>query len=262
MAAIELNNLSIGYTHNRLQQPVMGVIDATLERGELVALIGANGAGKSTLLRTLSAFQQPLSGSITYPDGKSNSHTASELSTQLAVVLTGNGNIQNLTVREVVAMGRSPYTNFLGHLRKHDKEIIAEAMNMVGVTHLAERRVETLSDGERQKAMIAKALAQQTPVIMLDEPTAFLDFNSRVQLFRLLQRLAHDTGKAILVSTHDLELVLQLADKVWLIQDKKMHTGEVKELAANGTLKRFIESEGIAYNAAENRIEIIKTGKL
>jgi iron complex transport system ATP-binding protein len=159
-------------------------------------------------------------------------------------------------------MGRSPYTNFLGHLRKHDEDIIAEAMNMVGVTHLAERRVETLSDGERQKAMIAKALAQQTPVIMLDEPTAFLDFNSRVQLFRLLQRLAHDTGKAILVSTHDLELVLQLADKVWLIQDKKMHTGEVKELAANGTLKRFIEGEGIAYNATENRIEIIKTGKL
>ena len=133
MAAIELNNLSIGYTHNRLQQPVMGVIDATLECGELVALIGANGAGKSTLLRTLSAFQQPLSGSITYPDGKSNSHTASELSTQLAVVLTGNGNIQNLTVREVVAMGRSPYTNFLGHLRKHDEEIIAEVTNIYDV---------------------------------------------------------------------------------------------------------------------------------
>lgn len=256
MAAIELNKLSIGYTHNRQQMPVMGVIDATLESGELVALIGANGAGKSTLLRTLSAFQQPLSGSITYPDGKNDSRTASELSTQLAVVLTGNGNIQNLTVREVVAMGRSPYTNFLGRLRKHDEEIIAEALTMVGITHLAERRVETLSDGERQKAMIAKALAQQTPVIMLDEPTAFLDFNSRVQLFRLLQRLAHETGKAILVSTHDLELVLQLADKVWLIQDKKMYTGGVEELAANGTLKRFIDGDGIEYNATENRIEI------
>lgn len=256
MATIELNKLSIGYTHNRQQMPVMGVIDATLERGELVALIGANGAGKSTLLRTLSAFQQPLSGSITYPDGKSDSRTASELSTQLAVVLTGNSNIQNLTVREVVAMGRSPYTNFLGRLRKHDEEIIAEALTMVGITHLAERRVETLSDGERQKAMIAKALAQQTPVIMLDEPTAFLDFNSRVQLFRLLQRLAHETGKAILVSTHDLELVLQLADKVWLIQDKKMFTGGVEELAANGTLKRFIDGDGIEYNATENRIEI------
>lgn len=256
MATIELNKLSIGYTHNRQQMPVMGVIDATLESGELVALIGANGAGKSTLLRTLSAFQQPLSGSITYPDGKRDSRTASELSTQLAVVLTGNGNIQNLTVREVVAMGRSPYTNFLGRLRKHDEEIIAEALTMVGITQLAERRVETLSDGERQKAMIAKALAQQTPVIMLDEPTAFLDFNSRVQLFRLLQRLAHETGKAILVSTHDLELVLQLADKVWLIQDKKMFTGGVEELAANGTLKRFIDGDGIEYNATENRIEI------
>ncbi len=234
----------------------MGVIDATLVSGELVALIGANGAGKSTLLRTLSAFQQPLSGTITYPDGKSHSRTASELSTQLAVVLTGNSGIHNLTVREVVAMGRSPYTNFLGHLRKHDKEIIAEAMSMVGIENLADRKVETLSDGERQKAMIAKALAQQTPVIMLDEPTAFLDFNSRVQLFRQLQSMAHKAGKAILVSTHDLELVLQLADKVWLIMDKTMYTGKVEELAANGILKRFIDGDGIEYNAKENRIEI------
>lgn len=256
MATIELNKLSIGYTHNRQQMPVMGVIDATLESGQLVALIGSNGAGKSTLLRTLSAFQQPLSGSITYPDGKSESRTASELSTLLAVVLTGNSGIRNLTVHEVVAMGRSPYTNFLGRLRKHDKEIITHAMEMVGITHLADRNVETLSDGERQKAMIAKALAQQTPVIILDEPTAFLDYNSRVQLFRLLQRLAHDTGKAILVSTHDLELVLQLADKVWLIQDKQMYTGRVEELAANGTLKRFIDGDGIEYNTIENRIEI------
>lgn len=258
MATIELNKLSIGYTHNRQEMPVMGVIDATLNSGELVALIGANGAGKSTLLRTLSAFQQPLSGSITYPDGKNHSRNASELSTLLAVVLTGNSDIHNLTVREVVGMGRSPYTNFLGRIRKHDEDIISEALKMVEITHLAERNVETLSDGERQKVMIAKALAQQTPVIMLDEPTAFLDFNSRVQLFRLLQKLAHEAGKAILVSTHDLELVLQLADKVWLIQDKMMHTGRVEELAANGTLKKFIDGNGIEYNAAENRIEINK----
>lgn len=256
MAAIELDKLSIGYTHNRHLLPIMGVIDATLECGELVALIGANGAGKSTLLRTLSAFQEPLGGTITYPDGDSRLRNASELSTQLAVVLTGNGGIFNLTVREVVAMGRSPYTNFLGRIRPHDEQIIDRVMTMVNITHLSGRRIETLSDGERQKAMIAKALAQETPVIMLDEPTAFLDFSSRVQLFRLLQKLAHESGKAILVSTHDLELVLQLADKVWLIHDKKMYTGRVEELAASGVLSDFIKDDGIEFNRLNNRIEI------
>ncbi len=256
MAAIVLDKLSIGYTHNRQQMPIMGVIDATLECGEFVALIGANGAGKSTLLRTLSAFQRPLGGTITYPDGDSRPRSASELATQLAVVLTSNSGLHSLTVREVVAMGRSPYTNFLGRTRAHDEEIIERAMSMVGITHLSGRRIETLSDGERQKTMIAKALAQETPVIMLDEPTAFLDFSSRVQLFRLLQKLAHDTGKAILVSTHDLELVLRLADKVWLIHNKKMHTGGVDELAASGVLPLFIEGDGIKFNPENNCIEV------
>lgn len=256
MAAIEINKLSIGYTHNRQKKPIMGVIDATLRCGEFVALVGVNGAGKSTFLRTLSAFQKPLGGDIIYPDGRGGERSASELSTQLAVVLTSNSGIHNLKVREVVAMGRSPYTNFLGRTRKHDEDIINDAMAKVNIAPLADRAIETLSDGERQKTMIAKALAQQTPVIMLDEPTAFLDFSSRVQLFRLLQRLAHEEGKAILVSTHDLELVLQLADKVWLIHNGEMHTGRVEELVADGSLTDFIEDEGIEFNRATNRIEV------
>lgn len=253
---IILDNLQIGYTHNRQAMPVVGVIDAVLHKGELVALVGCNGAGKSTLLRTLSAFQEPLAGSITYPDGKNHRRKASELATQLAVVLTGNGGIHSLTVREVVAMGRVPYTGLIGHERRRDKEAVEVAMQAVGIGHLSERRIETLSDGERQKAMIAKALAQETPVIMLDEPTAFLDFGSRVQLFRLLQRLAHENGKSILVSTHDLELVLHLADRLWLIHDKKMHTGTVEALSDNGVLSSFIEAEGISYNINDKRIEI------
>ncbi|MBR5893676.1 MAG: ABC transporter ATP-binding protein [Bacteroidaceae bacterium] len=253
---IILDNLQIGYTHNRQAMPVVGVIDAALHKGELVALVGRNGAGKSTLLRTLSAFQEPLAGSITYPDGKSHRRKAPELATQLAVVLTGNGGIHSLTVREVVAMGRVPYTGLIGHERRRDKEAVDAAMQAVGVGHLSERRIETLSDGERQKAMIAKALAQETPVIMLDEPTAFLDFGSRVQLFRLLQRLAHENGKSILVSTHDLELVLHLADRLWLIHDRKMYTGTVEALSDNGVLSSFIEADGIFYNSNDKRIEI------
>ena len=251
-----LDKLQIGYTHNRQKTPVVGVIDATLHKGELVALIGCNGAGKSTLLRTLSAFQEPLSGNITYPDGKSHRHKASELATQLSVVLTGNSGIHSLTVHEVVAMGRIPYTGLTGHERRRDKEAVDAAVRAVGIEHLVERRIETLSDGERQKAMIAKALAQETPVIILDEPTAFLDFGSRIQLFRLLQNLAHEEGKSILVSTHDLELVLQLADRLWLIHDKKMHTGTVETLTDNGVLSSFIEAEGIHYNRNDKRIEI------
>lgn len=256
MAAITLNKLSVGYTHNRQQLPVMGEIDATLSCGELVALIGANGAGKSTLLRTLSAFQQPLSGEVVYPDGDSCRRTASELSTQLAVVLTGNSGVTSLTVREVVALGRLPYTGFMGHLRRHDDEMVAHALADVNISHLADRAIDALSDGERQKVMIAKALAQETPVIMLDEPTAFLDFGSRVQLFRLLKKLAHERSKAVLVSTHDLELILQIADKLWLIHDGALHEGGVDELVQSGVLPTFIESGGIRYNRAQKRIEV------
>ena len=251
-----LEKLLIGYTHNKQLQPVMGVIDAALHKGEMVALIGRNGAGKSTLMRTLAAFQEPLSGKITYPDGKSDRRRAADLAKQLAVVLTGNSGIYSLTVREVVAMGRVPYTGLLGNERKRDKEAVDAAMQAVDIVHLSERKIETLSDGERQKAMIAKALAQETPVIMLDEPTAFLDFGSRVQLFKLLKHLAHEKGKSILVSTHDLELVLQLTDRLWLIHDKKMHTGTVATLTDDGVLSSFIEAEGIYYNRKDKRIEI------
>lgn len=257
MPLITLDKLYIGYTHNRSEIPVMGEINASLCKGELVALIGANGAGKSTLLRTLSAFIQPLDGVITYPDGSFNHRNAAELATQLAVVFTDNGAIRGITVRDVVALGRVPYTNFMGSKRKSDNEKIDEAMKNVGIVHLADRRIETLSDGERQKTMIAKALAQDTPVIMLDEPTAFLDFGSRIQLFRMLKRLAHETEKSILVSTHDLELALQLADKLWLIHNGKMYSGNIKELLEDNVLKSFIEGEGIRYDAECNRIEIL-----
>ncbi|MBQ6694984.1 MAG: ABC transporter ATP-binding protein [Bacteroidaceae bacterium] len=256
MAALTLEHLSVGYTHNRHNVPIMGVINAELAGGELVALIGANGAGKSTLLRTLSGFMPPLGGSITYPDGKPGIRTASELSTQLSVVLTGNGNIHGLTVREVVALGRTPYTGFLGRRRRHDDDIVERAMEQVNISHLAHRRIDALSDGERQKAMIAKALTQETPVMILDEPTAFLDFGSRVELFRLLQKSAHHDGKAVLVSTHDIELALQLADKLWLIHQRCLYSGSVDELVDNGIFLKFIEADGIHYNIAEKKIEI------
>ena len=257
MQPIFLKNLSIGYTHNKHLKLVMGKINASLHRGELVALIGTNGAGKSTLLRTISAYQKPLEGTITDPDGTESPRTPAELSTQLAGVLTENNKTLNIKVREIVSLGRMPYTNIFGQLRRNDNMAIEQAMKMVGIEHLAERLMETLSDGERQKTMIAKALAQETPAIILDEPTAFLDFQSRVQLMRMLKSLAHEQEKAILVSTHDLELALQIADKIWLIDNGCLYTGNIDELTPNGTLQKFIESDGIRYNSKQNRIELI-----
>ena len=256
-AAIILKDLQIGYTHNRKKKPIMGAIDATLHNGEVVALIGKNGAGKSTLMRTLSAFQEPLDGEIIYPDGKNIQRKPSDLCTMLAVVLTDNNNISNMTVRDVVALGRTPYNSFLGHNRKRDQDIIEKCIEQMGIGNLAHRDISTLSDGERQKTMIAKALTQETPVILLDEPTAFLDYKSRVQLFQELKRLAVEEQKAIILSTHDLELTLQIADKIWLINDKRLHTGSISKLSDNGILSKFIDDEGIHYNKTTRRIEIL-----
>ena len=254
--ALVLSNLAIGYTVGKREHQVVDTIDATLHCGELVSLVGTNGAGKSTLLRTISAFQPALSGSISYSGMSGEVTAASQLSRHLAIVLTGREPIYNLSVREVVAMGRMPYTGFLGVNSKHDNAVVDDAMEMLGITSLASRRIEMLSDGERQKVMIAKALAQETALILLDEPTAYLDFMSRVRLMQFLRRLAHESGKAILLSTHDLELALQLSDRLWLIDDGRMHTGTVEQLSQNGVLSSFIDREGIRYDRVEKKIII------
>ena len=173
----------------------------------------------------------------------------------VSVVLTEN-NFATLTVGELVALGRTPYTGFLGRLTADDKAIVVEAMAKMGVQHLENRVVVTLSDGERQKCMIAKAIAQQTPLMLLDEPTAFLDFRSKVQLFRTLRSLAAGENKAVVVSTHDIEMALRFADKLWLIDNGRLYEGCTTELAADGLLQGFIDGDGIVYDKENNRIEI------
>ncbi len=254
--ALILSNLAIGYTDGGFKHQIVDVINTQLYSGELVSLVGLNGAGKSTLLRTISAFQQPLSGEIEYCGCNTRVSDASHLARHLAIVLTGREPIYNLSVREVVAMGRMPYTGFFGNNSARDKRAVDEAMAFLGISSLAGRMIETLSDGERQKAMIAKAVAQETPIILLDEPTAFLDFASRVSLMQSLRTLAHDAGKAILLSTHDLELALRLSDRMWLMDKKQIHTGSVDELSQSGALSSFIDNEGIRYDAHEHKIVI------
>ena len=216
---LHFDDLTIGYRKGRREVVVASGLSATLERGKLTCLLGRNGTGKSTLLRTLAGLQPPLNPQL--------STLNSQLSTvnsqpSVALVLTQRPDLRNLTAEEVVGLGRTPHTNFWGTLRADDRSIVAEALQLVGIETLANRPFETLSDGEQQKVMIATALAQQTPMIFLDEPTAFLDFVSRRELFTLLKRLAHDHGKAILLTTHDLALAEEFADTTWLLDDGKL----------------------------------------
>ncbi|NDV59370.1 ABC transporter ATP-binding protein [Bacteroides sp. 519] len=246
---IEIQSLSIGYPTKKGTKVVAENIHATINEGELTCLLGTNGIGKSTLLRTLSAFQPKLSGKICIQGKELESYTDSELSHIIGVVLTDRLEIRNMTAEELIGLGRSPYTGFWGSLSKQDKEIVQRAIAQIHIEDLAQRMVETLSDGERQKVMIAKALAQETPVIFLDEPTAFLDFPSKVEIMQLLHRLSRDTGKTIFLSTHDLELALQIADKLW-VMDKThgLTVGTPEDLSLNGDLSTFFARKGITFD--------------
>ena len=187
---IHIENLSIGYPGKSDVKVVADGICAGINSGELTCLLGANGVGKSTLLRTLSAFQPKLGGEIRIQGKEIESYTDKQLSRVISVVLTEKCDIRNMSVTELIGLGRSPYTGFWGTLTKEDRQVVERAVALVGIPHLAHRMVHTLSDGERQKVMIAKALAQETPVIYLDEPTAFLDFPSKVEMMQLLHHLS------------------------------------------------------------------------
>lgn len=247
--AIILRDLGIGYTTKHGVITVAEDINGTICSRELTCLLGANGVGKSTLLRTLSAFQPKIQGEIMIGGRDLSDWTDKELSRLIGVVLTEKPDVRNMTVRELVSLGRSPYTGFWGTYSKEDLQIVDEAISLVGIDLLSRRMVHTLSDGERQKVMIAKALAQQTPVIYLDEPTAFLDYPSKVEVLQLLRRISREAGKTIFLSTHDVELALQLADVVWLMtRGERMVIGSPKTLAKQGDLGRFIEREGISFD--------------
>ena len=262
----ELRNTVIGYPSH----VVAGPMTASLREGEVCCLLGANGAGKSTLLRTLAAFQPPLSGELWIGERPINDIAPRELSTLVGIVLTDRIRTQGISVRDMVAMGRSPYTNFWGKLTEEDNRLVEEAMELVNITSFANRQISTLSYGERQKVMIAKALAQGTPIILLDEPTAFLDFPSKVEIMLLLGRLAHEMNKTIFLSTHDLDLALQTADCLWLMAKrvKGEELGVKNGAFAVGTpselselLPTFFPSEHLVFDRETLRFRIKETEK-
>ncbi len=251
--SIQLNNVTTGYK----RKPVTRDINAYLQAGELTCLLGPNGAGKSTLLKTLSAFIPPLSGEIMIDGVNLKQISAAMLARSIAVVLTQRPSTMNMTVEELVAVGRSPYTSFFGGLRRADREVVARSISLVGIDDLRERNVNTLSDGERQKALIAKALAQQTEIIFLDEPTAFLDYPSKVEIMKLLYAIAREENKTVFMSTHDLDLALQMADKIWLLdKDHGLEIGIPEDLAYRGLLGEYFERGGLRFNYATGLFEI------
>lgn len=254
---MELKSLSIGYRDSKHSKVIQSHINAHLKAGELTCLLGPNGSGKSTLLRTIGGFINPLEGDIIV-NGKSITNISKEkLSKLVSIVLTERPHVQSMTVEQMVATGRSPFTSYWGKLNHEDSVMIDYAIEVCNIENLRKRKFNTLSDGEAQKVMIAKSIAQSTPVILLDEPTAFLDFPSKVDTMRLLSRLAHQKGKAILQSTHDINMALAMADTLWLM-DKKIEfcIGSPKELAENGTLENYFSGDGIKFDKQKISFEI------
>ena len=248
---ITASDLSIGYRTGRRTSIVHRHLSFRLYPGELTCLLGANGAGKSTLLRTLSASQPALGGELLLENRPLAAYSEKERSRRIGMVLTDKTMTGGLKVEELVALGRQPHTGFFGRLHAKDYALIAEALEAVGITHKAKSYTAELSDGERQKAMIAKALVQECPVILLDEPTAFLDVVSRTEVFGLLHRLAVEQNKAILLSTNNIEQALVLADKLWLLSaENGLQCGVTEDLILHRRMDTLFNRSDICFDYA------------
>lgn len=245
-------NLIIGYSSKKDIISVGSGINISLTGGRLVALAGVNGIGKSTLLRTLTGIQPPLSGKVVLDGKMLQDYTALALAQKISVVLTDKLPPGNLTVYEIIALGRQPYTNWLGSLSSEDELKIKEAIALADVPDLLHKKHYEISDGQLQRVMIARALAQDTPIIILDEPTTHLDLPRKIRLFSLLKKLAV-AGKCILFSTHDIELAAEVCDEMIVMASNDLIQGSPKALIAEGVFNRLFQEEGIRFDAGKGR---------
>ncbi len=256
--ALRAQRLAVGYRQRGRALTVLENLDLEIRPGELVCLLGPNGTGKSTLLRTLSKLQPPLAGSIEVGGASLRRMSAGDLARRLGVVLTDRVTIGALSARRVVELGRYPHLDWWGRLRDRDHRVVDWALKSTGALDLADRDINELSDGERQRVMIARALAQEPVMLILDEPTAFLDVPARVALFGLLRQLARDEQLAIVVSTHDLELALRAADAVWLIgKDAQLARGAPEDVVLSGHVAAAFESSGIRFHPEERAFRLV-----
>ena len=249
---IRFQSLSLGYGSRIL----IDSLSATVKRGELTALVGRNGTGKSTLLRAITGLGERKGGDILLGDKSIDSLSTAELATMVAFVTTDKVRIANLRCRDVVALGRAPYTNWIGRMQEQDEEIVMRSMELVGMSDYANKTMDKMSDGECQRIMIARALAQQTPIILLDEPTAFLDMPNRYELCTLLQCLAHEEQKCILFSTHELDIALALCDSIALISPPQLHLLPTEEMVKSGYIEKLFTSGIVNFDPTTRSVSI------
>ena len=253
---LSASKISIGYTSKKVKNIIASNIDLSLEKGKLIALIGANGIGKSTLLRTITGIQKPLSGTVLLNEKNIHELDALTLAQNLSVVLTEKLPPSNLTVWELIALGRQPYTNWIGTLTDNDIAKINEAIELTQIGHLTQKRHYEISDGQLQIVLIARALAQDTPLIILDEPTTHLDLLHKVVLFKLLKKLTQETGKCILFSTHDIDMAIQLSDEMIIMTPENTIQDQPCNLIMKGSFNTLFKDEHIVFDSEKGKFVI------
>jgi iron complex transport system ATP-binding protein len=250
--SLNISNLTIGYQ----KCAIINDISAVAMPNELICIIGRNGQGKSTLIKTLCKLLPPIYGSIAINENDLFKLNDNEFSKLISVVLTSKISIYNTSVKEFVAYGRYPHTNWIGKLTDIDQELINNAIELCGINHLVHRDFDSLSDGEKQKVNIARAIAQHTPIIILDEPTAHLDLVNNIEIFKLLQHLAHQHHKTILFSTHYIEMALQLSDKIWVVNNRTFYANTPKKAIEDRIIESLFDNTSIKYNAEKNSFAV------
>jgi len=253
---LQASKISIGYTHKKTKNIIASDIDLFLEKGKLIALIGANGIGKSTLLRTITGIQKPISGMVSLNEKNIHDLDALILAQNLSVVLTEKLPPSNLTVWELIALGRQPYTNWIGTLTDNDIAKIEEAIELTQIGHLVSKKHYEISDGQLQIVLIARALAQDTPLIILDEPTTHLDLLHKVVLFKLLKKLTQETGKCILFSTHDIDMAIQLSDEMIIMTPENTVQDQPCNLIMKGSFNTLFQDEHIFFDSKKGKFVI------
>lgn len=249
---LEINDLTIGYDNKAVQTR----LNLTAEIGELICLVGTNGTGKSTLLRTIAGLQPSLGGTIILDNKQISEMSGYERATQLSLVLTDKIDVENMNVYELVTMGRFPYTGWSGRLTAEDKTIIDKAIQDVNLQYKSLSMINHISDGEKQRAVIAKALAQSTHLVLLDEPTAHLDLPNRIEIMLLLRELAKTTGKCFILSTHELDLALQTADRIWLMTEEGVATGVPEDMMLNGKFQNAFGSKRFTFDPIDGHCSV------
>lgn len=258
-AILQTQALSIGYKRRKkVVRTVLSDLNLSIFRGEMICLIGPNGVGKSTLIRTISGMQPAISGETRIENLPLNEGNFKQLSLMISVVLTDRIDPGHFSVYEMVAMGRHPHTNWMGQLEDVDVLAITKALTQVGMLSFKDQPFDNLSDGERQRVMIARALAQDCPLILLDEPTAHLDLPNRVEIMKLLRSLARKTNKSILISTHELDLALQTADRIWLMTEEQgITTGTPEDLVLSGDFERAFHNQSFDFDISSGNFKVV-----